>query len=190
VGSPRDPVTTDPNSPQGEGGEIAGSIHHRMDKSKITITRRPQKCIPAHFKSYLSGFVDGEGCFTVSVSPRSKMRIGWELRPSFSVSQNYDRAETLYLMADYFACGTIRPDRSDNTLKYEVRSLRDLIGRVIPHFEEYPLLSSKQRSFEVFSSICLDMAQGKHLSPDHIQQLLISAEMINGGKRKYKFGKI
>ena len=43
---------------------------------------------------------DGEGCFTVSISPRAKLLVGWEVRPSFSVSQNGDRAEVLHVMAD------------------------------------------------------------------------------------------
>jgi hypothetical protein len=41
--------------------------------------------------AYFAGFVDGEGCFTVSFSPRSTLLLGWEVRPSFSVSQNADR---------------------------------------------------------------------------------------------------
>ena len=49
---------------------------------------------------YISGYVDGEGCFTVSISPRAKLRAGWEVRPSFSVSQNGDRAEVLYALQD------------------------------------------------------------------------------------------
>src|SRR5207249_8338873 len=38
--------------------------------------------------SYISGFVDGEGCFTVSIAPRPTLVVGWEVRPSLSVSQN------------------------------------------------------------------------------------------------------
>jgi hypothetical protein len=45
--------------------------------------------------SYISGFVDGEGCFCVSFQPSKRHRFGWEVRPSFSVSQNADRAELL-----------------------------------------------------------------------------------------------
>jgi hypothetical protein len=52
--------------------------------------------------AYFAGFVDGEGCFTVSFSPRSKLLIGWEVRPSFSVSQNADRSEVLVLLHQYF----------------------------------------------------------------------------------------
>src|SRR5437588_9381019 len=63
--------------------------------------------------AYISGYADGEGCFTVSISPRAKLIAGWEVRPSFSVSQNGDRAEVLHALQAYFQCGSIRPDRSD-----------------------------------------------------------------------------
>src|SRR5215218_9465850 len=65
--------------------------------------------------AYISGYVDGEGCFTVSISPRAKLAVGWEVRPSLSVSQNGDRAEVLHAIQAYFGCGSIRPDRSDRT---------------------------------------------------------------------------
>lgn len=94
--------------------------------------------------AYISGYADGEGCFTVSISPRRKLRAGWEVRPSFSVSQNGDRAEVLHALRAYFGCGSIRPDRSDRTLKWETRRLDDLVDRVIPHFVRFPLLSGKR----------------------------------------------
>jgi LAGLIDADG endonuclease len=53
----------------------------------------------------------------------------------------------------YLGCGSIRPDRSDKTLKWETRRLDELVERVIPHFVAYPLLSSKQRDFERFAFI-------------------------------------
>ena len=67
--------------------------------------------------AYISGYADGEGCFTVSIAPRATLAVGWEVRPSFSVSQNGDRAEVLHALKAYFGCGSIRPDRSDKTLK-------------------------------------------------------------------------
>src|SRR6266536_1847755 len=50
--------------------------------------------------AYISGYVDGEGCFTVSIAPRAKLAAGWEVRPSLSVSQNGDRAEVLHALPD------------------------------------------------------------------------------------------
>src|ERR1043166_5037225 len=112
--------------------------------------------------AYIYGYADGEGCFTVSISPRAKLLAGGEVRPSFSVSQNGDRAEVLYALQAYFGCGSIRPDRSDRTLKWETRKLDELVGRVVPHFIRYPLLSGKQLDFERFAFVCRLMAGGEH----------------------------
>ena len=51
--------------------------------------------------AYISGYADGEGCFTVSIAPRATLAVGWEVRPSFSVSQNGDRAEVLHALQAY-----------------------------------------------------------------------------------------
>ena len=92
----------------------------------------PALILDMDIASYISGYVDGEGCFCVSFQPSKRHRFGWEARPSFSVSQNADRAQILYLIQHEWECGHIRPDRSDNTLKYEVRNIRNLVQTVLP----------------------------------------------------------
>ena len=136
--------------------------------------------------SYISGFVDGEGCFCVSFQPSKRHRFGWEVRPSFSVSQNQDRAKVLFLMEQHFSCGSIRPDRSDKTLKYEVRSISDLVGKIVPHFVEYPLLSEKQNDFEIFKSVCELVYSKQHLEKQGFVEIVKVAMKMNiTGKRKY-----
>ena len=136
--------------------------------------------------AYISGYVDGEGCFTVSISPRATLAVGWEVRPSLSVSQNGDRAEVLQLIQDYFGCGSIRPDRSDKTLKWETRRLEDILARVIPHFERYPLLSGKQSDFERFAQVCRIMVAGEHRSSDGLERIVkLAAKMNPSGRRRY-----
>jgi hypothetical protein len=136
--------------------------------------------------SYISGYVDGEGCFTVSISPRPTLLAGWEVRPSLSVSQNGDRAEVLLLIQQYFGCGRIRPDRSDRTVKWETRSLEPIRVNVIPHFEQYPMLSGKQRDFERFADICERMARGEHrLRSGLVEIVRLAGEMNPSGKRGY-----
>jgi LAGLIDADG endonuclease len=136
--------------------------------------------------AYISGYVDGEGCFTVSISPRAKLLVGWEVRPSLSVSQNGDRAEVLHAIQAYFGCGSIRPDRSDQTLKWETRRLGDLVERVIPHFEAFPLLSGKRYAFERFASVCQLMAGRAHLSRDGLIEIVELARVMNpSGRRRY-----
>jgi hypothetical protein len=74
-----DPVTTESESsrwrslPQG--------------KSIDAIRRRPFESM-LDVPSYVSGYVDGEGCFCISLRPQPRIKVGWEVRPSFSVSQD------------------------------------------------------------------------------------------------------
>jgi hypothetical protein len=136
--------------------------------------------------SYISGYVDGEGCFTVSISPRKTLRVGWEVRPSVSVSQNGDRSEVLLAIQRHFGCGTLPPDRSDQTLKWEVRSLPVILATVIPHFRCYPLQSGKRRDFELFADICERMSRGEHREPEGLKEIVRRAGAMNpSGKRGY-----
>jgi len=136
--------------------------------------------------SYISGFVDGEGCFCVSFQPSDRHRFGWEVRPSFSVSQNADRAELLYLIQEKWECGFIRPDRSDKTLKFEVRNIGDLVAVVLPHFRRFPLMSPKQTDVDRFTRICELVNNGQHLELEGFEQIVrIAMEMNPSGKRKY-----
>jgi LAGLIDADG endonuclease len=136
--------------------------------------------------AYISGYVDGEGCFTVSISHRRKLRVGWEVRPSFSVSQNGDRAEVLYALQAHFGCGSIRPDRSDRTLKWETRRLEDILGKVIPHFRQWPLMSGKRDDFDRFAAVCQLMAAGEHRSREGLMRIVeLAREMNPSGQRRY-----
>ena len=136
--------------------------------------------------AYLSGYADGEGCFCVSINKSKRHRFNWEIRPSFSISQNRDRANILRVFKRHLGCGSIRPDRSDKTLKFEVRSVNDLVSKVVPHFERYPLLSNKMLDFKLFADICRRMRDKKHLTRKGLQKILRIVDEINrSGKKKF-----
>ena len=139
--------------------------------------------------AYLSGYADGEGCFCVSVNRSKRHKFGWEIRPSFSVSQNRDRANVLRMFRKYLECGTIRPDNSDKTLKFEVRSISELATKVVRHFEKYLLLSNKRLDFEKFADVCKMMYVKEHLTKEGFQKILKLADEINRNGRKKFFRK-
>ena len=103
-----------------------------------------------------------------------------------SVSQNGDRDEVLLDLQRYFGCGTLRPDRSDKTVKWEVRSLTLLVERIVPHFNAYPLRSGKHDDFQRFASVCEAMMLRRHLGPDGLREIVRWASAMNpSGKRGY-----
>ena len=137
-------------------------------------------------ESYISGYFDGEGCFSVAIGPRPKLRVGWEVRPSISVSQNADRDEVLDLVSEYFGCGSLRPDPGDQTLKWETRRLVDIVDKVLPHFQRYPLISGKQKDVDLLAMICQMMLEQQHLRRQGLLQIVELANQMNpSGSRRY-----
>ncbi len=136
---------------------------------------------------YITGLIEGEGIFGVSFNLRKKLNLGIETRPYFAISLNQRDLELMKLIQAYFACGGIRFSRGDNTYKYEVRSIKDLMKKVIPHFEAYPLKGAKAEDFEKFKKICEMVNQNLHLSRQYLPQIIEIAYSMNwGGKRKHK----
>ena len=92
----------------------------------------------------------------------------------------------LHALQAYFGCGSIRPDRSDKTLKWETRRLEDFLDRVIPHFERYPLLSGKRLDFERFAAVCDLQAAGAHRTTAGLIEIVELARGMNpSGRRRY-----
>jgi hypothetical protein len=134
---------------------------------------------------FVTGLAEGEGCFCISFAIRPRLRVGLEARPSFSLSLNERDRELLEDLQAFFECGWIRESRSDRTFKYEVRSAPELIDRIVPHFETYPLRGAKRRSFEGFATACQMIGQGDHLRPDGMAEIVRIAYEMNLGKRRH-----
>jgi hypothetical protein len=134
---------------------------------------------------YVTGLAEGEGCFCVSFAIRSKLKVGLEARPSFSLSLNERDRELLGDLQAFFECGWIRESRSDRTFKFEARSVVDLLDRIVPHFEAYPLCGVKRRSFSGFAQVCQMIGQGDHLRPEGMAKIVRVAYEMNLGKRRH-----
>ena len=134
---------------------------------------------------YISGYVDGEGCFAVSINRNPTCRRGYQLVPEFHVSQNGDRAQVLGIIrARFGGSGYVKSNgRKDRALVYVVRRRRDLLEHVIPFFERSPLLSSKHEDFEKFATIVRSMCLGQHRTPAGFSRLVDVALSMNGEGR-------
>ena len=137
-------------------------------------------------KSYITGFVDGEGCFLISFSLRSKMKLGIEVRPSFSVSQHKRSQNIIFFLQRFFRCGGVRFSKKDQNYKFEVWNITELMKIIIPHFKKYPLMTSKKDEFEKFAEICELIYSNHHLSQGGLEEIIKLSEKLNvDGNKKY-----
>ena len=138
---------------------VSRATHRRVrpgvyDSDNVTGADNQQE----RLDSYIAGYVDGEGSFSVSVQRNWSCRVGLQLVPEFHVSQNGDRAQVLELIRQRLGCGYTKPNsKTDRALVLVVRNREELIERVIAFFEQQPLLSSKQEDVEKFARIARRM---------------------------------
>ena len=136
------------------------------------------------FEQWVVGFVDGEGCFSISVVRNSGCRLGWQVQHEFSVTQGARSSNALDELFEFFGCGSIIENhRSDNhrdqLLRFSVKRRLDLVDRIIPFFEDHPLITAKRTDFEKFAAVVRSMTQGDHLEPEGLRRIAEVTETMN-----------
>jgi hypothetical protein len=140
------------------------------------------------FEQWIVGFVDGEGCFSISVVRNELMSLGWQVQHEFSVTQAASSRSALEDLGRYFQCGRIiENNRRDNhrepLLRYSVKARQDLTQRIIPFFEEHPLITAKQRDFRSFCTVIDMMQQDAHLREEGLASIARITETMNRKQR-------
>ncbi|OIP57458.1 MAG: hypothetical protein AUK12_03465 [Candidatus Levybacteria bacterium CG2_30_37_29] len=137
---------------------------------------------------FLAGFVEGEGSFNVSLRRKADYKVSWQVVMSFNVSQK--DPTLLYLLQKELGCGIIKVRKIDNLYSYDTTNPKDIIQKVIPYFQKYPVISiSKQKNFAIFCAIAQLMDKGEHRNLIGLRKIIELRETINEGKgRTRKYG--
>jgi len=134
------------------------------------------------------GFVDGEGCFSISVVRNAVCRSGWQVQHEFSVTQAASSRVALEVLIRVFGCGSIIENhRTDNhavpLLRFSVKRRSDLVAKVVPFFEERPLVTAKGLDFQKFAAVLRFMADGSHLTEAGLRSIARVTEQMNRKQR-------
>ena len=129
---------------------------------------------------WITGFVDGEGCFHVGIARRAGMSVGVQVLPEFTVVQHERDAQLLHAVKAFFGCGVVRTNHGDR-MAYRVRERKHLIERIVPFFVEHPLRSKKRVDFEKFRDVLLMMERDEHLTSEGVERIRRIAEKMNRG---------
>ncbi len=106
---------------------------------------------------YVSGLIDGEGCFSLFLNTENTLRKSGSISQYtywitvFKVSIRADDAPILIKLKEYFNCGTVNIINDANkiygTAYFTIRSRKDIISKVVPHFDNFPLQAKKRSSY-------------------------------------------
>ena len=132
---------------------------------------------------WITGFVDGEGCFHVGISKHPDMTTGFQVLPEFTVVQHKRDVQVLHALKKHFGCGVVRINHGDR-MAYRVRSLKHMREYIVPFFDKHSLKTKKRIDYIKFRRVVLMMEAGVHLKRDGLQEIRRIAAQMNRGRSR------
>lgn len=122
--------------------------------------------------NWVSGFVEGEGCFFVNIYKRKDSVLGEGVKLVFKITQDKRNSEILTKFIEIFSCGKVY----DQSPKVKVQDfmVTGLIGiteNIIPFFLAHPLQGAKKKEFEDFVKVAELMKNKAHLNRDGLEKI-------------------
>jgi hypothetical protein len=138
---------------------------------------------------WIVGFVDGEGCFSISIFRNVTTKAGVQVFPEFVVTQGAKSLSSLERLQKFFQCGKVyenkrADDHRENLYRYCVRSLKDIQEKIIPFFTEYPLQTAKNQDFLIFCKVVELISRKEHLTPEGLESIRILSSTMNRRKTR------
>ncbi len=124
---------------------------------------------------YIVGFVDGEGCFCISLNKNGN-RLP-EVRLIFEIELREDDEPILREIQASLGCGRIyrleyeRYAKWRPHVKLKVSNFTDISHKVIPFFQRYPPQAKKRLDFEKFCQAAEMIKTKQHLTLDGIERI-------------------
>jgi len=139
---------------------------------------------------WITGFVDGEGCFSIHFvkqpdrARRRGYRTGFQVGHMFVVTQGAKSVECLHMLKEFFGVGEVYANRrfdnhKEHLYQYCVARRNDLLQTIIPFFQQYPLRTSKRFDFLKFVECMRLMETNAHLTVCGLLEIVEIAETMN-----------
>ncbi len=138
---------------------------------------------------YLSGFVDGEGCFSISIGKHKTLKTRIEIGLEFEIELREDDREILERIQKTLDCGRIYHLKYERYgwrphVKYIVHRLEEFQKKIVPFFHKYPLQAKKKDAFKIFCQAVILKAKGEHLNKNGIKKFRrLQSKMRQSGKK-------
>jgi hypothetical protein len=130
---------------------------------------------------FWSGFIDGEGSFSIIIDKNKYRKLGWRVQSKFQIGV-HKRDLSLLLQLQQFlgGIGSMYIHPFQNIVNYSIDSNKDLTN-LIDHLDKYPLLTQKSADFILFKQVVELMNNKDHLSVEGLHKLINMKASMNLG---------
>ena len=160
--------------------DCVSSYQIRIQSKQINIQiKRFYSSAPKINPWFITGFVDGEGCFLISVDRNKELKIGWTVQLTFQIGLHYKDKALLEEIKNFFGVGNITK-QGPESFQYRVSSIKDLVV-IINHFKNYPLITQKCADFEVWKKAFYLVQNREHLTEEGLTEIVEIKSSLNLG---------
>lgn len=119
---------------------------------------------------FLTGLIDAEGSFIVTVDKNKTRKLGWRAQAKFQMGlHNRDLSLLSQFQQNLGGIGSIHINSTLNKVNFSVDSKKDLT-KLINHLENYPLLTQKRADFILFKEVVKLIIIKDHLSIEGLKK--------------------
>ena len=143
---------------------------------------------------YVTGFIDGEGSFSISIGRHKTLKRGYEIRPEFEIEVRKDDQEILERVCVTIGAGRIYDLSYERYgwfphAKYKITSIWDMKEYLFPFLDKYQPQAKKGKSYKLFRQIVLMVCDKQHLSDKGFEKIVrLRSELRMLGKKARTFG--
>lgn len=133
---------------------------------------RPTVLLPDNLNpEWVSGFVAGDGGFSIYVKPAKDYILGEKVYCRFHIAQHSKDLELMKLFIKFFGCGNIRVRSNSLMCDYIVQDTTNLLKEILPHFDSYPVLNLKQEDYKCFKDCMIMLKLKQHLTQEGLNKI-------------------
>lgn len=131
---------------------------------------------------WVTGFADAEATFSLKISKSSATRSGWNVTPEFQITLHSRDLLLLRKIHSFFGVGIVSERQTRDQAYYTIQSARTIANVIIPHFDEYPLITQKKADYLLFKQAIGILLSGQSRSSiEGISKILSIKKSMNKG---------
>lgn len=116
----------------------------------------------------------------VDILKNNLFKVGWQLSITFQIKLHVRDTQLILDIQSFFNnIGTI--SFNNEVVVYKVRKLNDILNIIIPHFDQYPLITLKRNDYAAFKNIILLIRDKKHLEKIYLNEIITLKASLNKG---------
>lgn len=132
--------------------------------------------------SWLAGFITGEGCFQIK-SFKSNTKLGKTIRLMFTITQHSRDKDLMASLIDFLGCGNIYTYKNKLAVDYSVTKIKDFTEILIPIFDLYPILGTKNFEYQDFKKAVVLVSNSEHLTEEGLNTIFNIKENMNKARK-------